>query len=137
MIYDGQPDQERGPTDETGDDQEQMDTHNDSDIENPTTIQEKPISQMPEPSNHQTTATDQPNAASWPIIVEPNSRTIVAETPPEQLPITTETTTQMTPHLTMDLTIEELPTLPSRTPATKLETQETNFLMTLRNHRPP
>ena len=26
MIYDGQPDQERGPTDETGDDQEQMDT---------------------------------------------------------------------------------------------------------------
>ena len=93
MIYDGQLDQGRGPTDETGDDQGKMDTHNDSDIENPTTIQEKPISQMPEPSNHQTTATDQPNGASWPIIVEPNSLTIVAETPPEQLPITTKTTT--------------------------------------------
>ena len=82
MIYDGQSNQRRGPTDKTGDDQEQMDTHNDSDIENPTTIQEKPISQLPKPSNHQTTATDQPNGASWSIIVEPNSRTIVAETPP-------------------------------------------------------
>ena len=102
-----------------------MDTHNEPDIENPSTIQEKPLSQMPEPSNHQTTATGQPNGASLPVIVELNSRTIVAETPPEQLPTTTETTTKMTPHRTMDLTIEELPTLPSRTPATKLEIQET------------
>ena len=125
IIYDGQPDQRRRPTDETGDDQEQMDTHNEPVIENPSTIQEKPLSQMPEPSNHQTTATGQPNGASLPVIVELNSRTIVAETPPEKLPTTTETTTKMTPHPTMDLTIEELPTLPSRAPATKLEIQET------------
>lgn len=102
-----------------------MDTHNDPDIDSPTTIPETPISQMLDPPKHQTATTDQPEAPSLAITVELESGTAVAETPPEQIPTTTETTTETTPHPTMDLTTEEFPTLPSRTAAPNSDTQET------------
>lgn len=102
-----------------------MDTHNDPDIDNPTIIPETPISKMLDPPKHQTATTDQLEAPSLAINVELDSGTAVAETPPEQIPTTTETTTETTPHPTMDLTIEEFPTLPSRTTAPNSDTQET------------
>ena len=122
IIYDGQLDRRRQSTDEIENDQQHLDTHNNSDndnpttiqetpisqmpdIDNPTTIQETPISQKPEPSHHQSATIDQPDAPRLPTDDEKDSRTVV-------------------PHPTMDLTIEEFPTLPTLTPVPNLDIQE-------------
>ena len=118
IIYDGQPNQKRHATDDIEDDQEQMETHNESDTNNsPTTVQKTPHSQMPEGPNTQTTTTEQPEIS--------NSPTISTETSLEELPTTTENTTETTPHPIMELTIDEFPTLPFKTPTSKSDTQET------------
>ena len=75
------------------------------DIDNPTTIHETPISQKPEPSHHQSATIDQPDAPRLPTDNEKDLRTVV-------------------PHPIKDLTIEEFPTLPTPTPVPNLDTQE-------------
>ena len=135
IIYNGQPDHRKEPGDEIEIDQEQPQIRTDRDNDNPTTtsetstsqipaeptiIEETLLSQMPPIPTHQTPTNEQPNIPTLPV---ENEEQLHTDTPTE-LTQNTKDNIKLTPHPTMDLTIEEFATLPSRTPEPNTDTQE-------------
>ena len=135
IIYNGQPDRRKQPSDKIENDHEQPQTRMERGNDNltttseastskipaePTIIQETPLSQMPPKSTHQIPTNEQPNTST---LLAENEAQVHNDTPTEQTQ-NTKDSIKLAPHPTMDLTIEEFPTLPTQTPQPNTDTQE-------------